>query len=526
MERKEQAAGQEETPAGGAEGSPNRFFEQAYPPDAALVQRMHRMFYPETLALVGASANPAKWGHRVLHSILSGGYPGRVIPVNPKGGKILGMDVAKSLDEIVGPIDLVLVAVPPKGVMAVLEDCVRLDVGSVFMITAGFSESDPQGHEREAEMHRLLAGAGIPFGGPNGQGITCTQANLCAQMFPIVPPKGGISLVTQSGNVGVSLSHLAVYHNIGLSKTISAGNEASLTTADYLDYLAQDQDTKVIAVYLEGADDGRRMLAAMTRAAKRKPVVVLKSGRTRFGARAAVSHTGALAGADRIYDGALRQAGVVRVYDLEELFDVVIAFATMPLPSGNRLALVTEGGGWGVLASDAAADNELDLAPLPQEVIETLDGLLPPRWSRNNPIDFVAADDPTTTRKTFEMLLGSDAYDAVAWLGVGYVSLSAGLVSRSPVASAPGVAEVLEMMVAEDEKQALDVLAMATEAGKTMVFASDAALSAQAMGNKALDALRRQGCHVYSSPERALRALGHLVRYATWRRRIEGAPQG
>ena len=496
------------------------FFEEAYPRNDALVRRMQRMFYPKTVALVGASANPAKWGHRVLHSILSGGFEGRVVPVNPKGGTILGMEVAPSLDAVGQPIDLVLIAVPPQRVMGVLEDCVRLDVGSVFMITAGFSESGQEGHEREAEMHRLMSGAGIPLGGPNGQGITCTQANLCAQMFPIVPPKGGISLVAQSGNVGVSLSHQAVFHNIGLSKTISAGNEASLTTADYLDYLADDPDTKVIAVYLEGADDGRRLLASMARAARKKPVVVLKSGRTRFGARAAVSHTGALAGADRVYDGALRQAGAQRVFDLEELFDAAMAFATMPLPKGNRLALVTEGGGWGVLASDAAADNDLDLAPLPEEIKEALDQLLPPRWSRNNPIDFVAADDPATTRKTFRMLLDSDRYDAVAWLGVGYVSLSAGLVSDSALAATPFVAKALEVMVAEDRELTLDVMEMARESGKTFLFASDAAISAQVMGNAALDALREMGCHVYSSPERALRALGHLARYAEWRRRV------
>ncbi len=496
------------------------FFEAAYPKNKSLVQRMHRMFYPQTVALVGASANPAKWGNRVLHSILSGGFGGRVVPVNPKGGKILGMDVAPSLEAVPGPIDLVLIVVPPEHVMGVLADCVRLDVGSVFMITAGFSESGPEGHEREAQMHRLLSRAGIPLGGPNGQGITCTQADLCAQMFPIVPPKGGISLVAQSGNVGVSLSHKAVYHNIGLSKTISAGNEASLTTADYLDYLADDRDTKVIAVYLEGVDDGRRFLAAMSRAARKKPVVVLKSGRTNFGARAAVSHTGALAGSDRIYDGALRQAGAQRVFDLEELFDAAAAFATMPLPRGNRLALVTEGGGWGVLASDAAADQGLDLAPLPQEVIATLDQLLPPRWSRNNPIDFVAADDPRTTRKTFQMLLESSQYDAVAWLGVGYVSLSAALVSESTLSREPGAAQVLDMLVQEDRRLARDVLAMARSSGKTFLFASDAAISAQVIGNPALDALREQGCHVYPSPERALRALGHLVRYADWRRRM------
>ncbi len=490
-----------------------------YPPNEAVTSRLDRMFYPKTVAVVGASHNPMKWGQRVIQSMLAVPFEGRIYPVNPKGGRILGLDVVCRLQDIPEPVDLVLVAVPPDKVMAVLRECVALDVGAVFVITAGFSEADRSALSVEEEMHRLVSSAKIPLGGPNGQGITCTQARLCAQMFPIMPPTGKISLVTQSGNVGVSMAHMAVYHNIGISKTISAGNEASLTTPDYLDYLARDRDTEVVAVYLEGADDGRRLLASLRRVALQKPVVVLKSGRTQFGAKAAVSHTGSLAGEDRIYDAAFRQAGVVRVYDLEELFDTVSAFAAMPLPRGNRLAVVTMGGGWGVLASDAAADAGLDLARLPDRVRTALDEMLPPRWSKGNPIDFVAAEGPDTLVKTLDLLLAGQEYDVLAVLGVGHQTLAVHLVKESALGKLDLVRRGAEWLMGEDRRKMEAVLSRIQTTDRPIVLASDAALSANSIGNQALEVFRSAGYPVYTSPERALRALGHLVRYAAWRRR-------
>ncbi|MCD6497231.1 MAG: CoA-binding protein [Deltaproteobacteria bacterium] len=495
--------------------------EEEYPADPALSERMHRMFYPGTVALIGASHDPRKWGHRVLHSLLSAGFEGRCIPVNPKGGTILGLPVARSIAMVEGSVDLALVAVPAPVVQAAIEACVEAEVGAIFVITAGFSEGDSSGIGRRAEarMRQTVHRAQIPLGGPNGQGLTCTQARLCAQMYPIMPPRGGISLVTQSGNVGVSMSHMAVYYNIGLSKTISAGNEAALTTAQYLDFLAEDPDTSVVALYLEGADDGRHLLAALRRTSRRKPVVMLKSGRSDAGARAAVSHTGSLAGSDRVYDAAFRQAGVVRVSNLEELFDTAAGFATLPLPRGDRIGIITLGGGWGVLASDAAAAEGLVLPVLPTHVRAALDEMLPARWSKANPIDFVAAEESDTLIRTLDLLVDSGAFDSIVLLGPGHSSLAAHCVADSRLGKDPMIQAGVALLQQEDEEKMRTILERCDRSDRPIVLASDAALSGQVIHNPAMAMARAAGTYVFTSPERAMRVIRHLRVYAAWRER-------
>jgi acetyltransferase len=515
----------DETTAPSLQSAPIYDFTERHPADPKTTASMHRMFNPERVAVIGASYSPYKWGNRVLHAIVSAGFEGECVPVNPKGGEILGFPVAENVKEIRGDVDLAVIITPPRFVLGSLRDCIEKGVGSVFVITAGFSEVGEEGREIEAKMAEMASEASIALGGPNGQGITCTQSKLCAQMYPIMPPSGGISLITQSGNIGVTMAHMALYHSIGFSKIISAGNEAAATTPHYLDYLAEDPDTSVVMMYLEGASDGRHLLAAMERAARKKPVVVLKSGHTAQGARAAVSHTGSLAGSDRVYGGAFRQSGAVRVRSLEDLFDTAATFATQELPRSNRVGMVTVGGGWGVLGADAAGAEGLDLPSLPPQVFDTLDRMLPGRWSRSNPIDFAAGGDPQTMIKAVEMLLGSDEIDSVVVLGLGHPTLAAHFVQESSLGNDPVIRKVTDGMREADVAEVEAVARSGRKHGKPLILASDAALSYKEIENEAVIALRDAGYHVLSIPDRALRVLNHMVEYAEWRRRHGEKPK-
>ena len=493
-------------------------FQQEHLPDKKILESLSRMLNPKSVAVLGVSHNPLKWGHRVLHSLLAGKFQGRLYPVNPRGGRLLGLEVSPSIQEITDPVDLALIIVPPQFVLEAVKGCVEKKVGSIFVITAGFSEVGTQGKKVEREMAEMAGEAGIALGGPNGQGLTCAQAHLCAQMYPIMPPTGGISLITQSGNIGVTMAHMALYHDVGFSKIISAGNEAALTTAHYLDYLAEDPDTEVVALYMEGVEQGRHLLSALERVSRRKPVVVLKSGHTEGGARAAISHTGSLAGEDRIYEAAFRQTGAVRVRSLEGLFDTAATFATQPLPAGNRVAMVTVGGGWGVLGADAAAESGLTLPRLPKEILEGLDQRLPDRWSRANPIDFAAGGTPGVMLHTVEKLLDAPQFDSLAVLGLGHPSLAAHFVRDSSLGGDPTIRQLTQQMTAADVEETQAVADQVRSRGKPFVVASDAALSYKEVENEAVFALKERGFHLLSIPDRALRVLGKVTAYAQWRR--------
>lgn len=486
--------------------------------DERLKERIHGMFYPKTIAVLGASRDPAKWGHRVVSNIRLGGFLGECIPVNPEGGEIAGLAAVRSLDEISSKIDLALIVVAPEKVVDSIEACIEKGVKSIFVITAGFSEAGEEGIAVEKEMARLALDSRIPLSGPNGQGITCTQGFLCAQMYPIMPPEGHISIITASGNIGVTMANLALHHNVGISKVMSAGNEAMLTTAHYLDYLTDDPDTNVIAVYLEGARDGRMLMDSLQKAVKVKPVIVLKAGSSLLGSRAASSHTGALSGADRIYEGMLSQTGAIRVETMDELFETAATFDCQPLPKGRRTAVVTVGGGWGVLAADAASRYGLDLPELPEEIRTSLDRMLPRRWSRANPIDFAAGEGPEVQVHTLDLLMRSDRFDAVVLLGVGHTSLAAHLIMSSRLGSDPAAVRRAQVMMAHDLNKTRKTLALAHLYPKPLIMASDAVVSSRS-ANPALALMREERKHVLASPDSAMRVLGHLCTYASGRDR-------
>lgn len=379
---------------------------------------IRKIFYPESIAVVGATENLFKWGSYIFTNIIAGGFRGRVYPVAKNKQTIYGHRAYGSVVEIQDPVDLVFITTPASSVMGVLADCVAKGVKNVVMITSGFSETGEEGKRLEREMVSFARANGINVVGPNTMGIVNTAVSLYATGSQVRAPKGGISIIAQSGNVGNQIMEWAEQQNIGIGKFVGSGNEAMIGCEDYIGYFGDDTDTSVVLMYIEGVDDGRRFMDAARRASTRKPVIALKAGRTEIGSKAAASHTGAMAGSFKTYESALRQSGIILVKAPTELLTISSAFDSMPLPKGNRVGVVTLGGGWGVITADECEERGLTLPPLPADVFAKLDAMLPPFWSRGNPVDLVGQPSMELFLESMNSMVSSDAYDAVIMLGM------------------------------------------------------------------------------------------------------------
>ncbi|MBP7603273.1 MAG: CoA-binding protein, partial [Spirochaetes bacterium] len=306
---------------------------------------IRKIFYPESIAVVGATENLFKWGSYIFTNIIAGGFQGKVYPVAKKKETVYGHRAYGSVAEIQDPVDLVFITTPAASVMGVLADCVAKGVKNVVMITSGFSETGEEGKRLEEEMVSFARANGINVVGPNTMGIVNTAVGLYATGSQVRAPRGGISIIAQSGNVGNQIMEWAEQQNIGVGKFVGSGNEGVIGCEDYIGYFGDDADTTVVLMYIEGVDDGRRFMDSARGASMRKPVIALKAGRTEIGSRAAASHTGAMAGSFKTYESALRQSGVILVKAPTELLTISSAFDSMPLPKGNRVGVVTLGGG-------------------------------------------------------------------------------------------------------------------------------------------------------------------------------------
>jgi len=347
------------------------------------------LFAPKAVAVIGASAAPGKIGHIIVANLLSSGYAGKILPVNPAGGEILGLAVCKSVSELPEGLDLAVVSVPPALVAAVVRELTQKKVRAAVIITAGFKEVGGEGLKNEREIAALAKQAGMALLGPNSLGCINTAPPLNATFAPDYPLTGGIGFFSQSGALCIAILDWARGRGIGFSKFVSLGNKAVLDESHLLDYLGDDPDTSVIGGYMEGVEDGAAFLAAATRASARKPVIVIKAGGTAAGAKAASSHTGALAGSETTFEAACKQAGVIRVSSMEALFFIASAFATQPLPKGPNLGVVTNSGGPGILAADACERQGLVMAALHEHTVAELKSFLPPFASAYNPVDII-----------------------------------------------------------------------------------------------------------------------------------------
>ena len=349
------------------------------------------IFNPETAAVVGASNALGKWGAGIFSRLLVATHLKKVYPVNQKSNQVQGVQAYASVRDIPGDIDFVVIAIPYEGVPAVIDDCVDKSVKTILIITAGLGETGPEGAALERQVADKACKAGIRLIGPNCMGHFNTANGLSTLRMGAAIGRGDVGVISQSGGFAMNILQSGIEAGIGFSKFVSVGNEADLHFEDFLEYFMEDEDTKLITGYIEGLRKGREFFRIAKKYTKQKPIVVVKVGRTEAGAKAARSHTSAIAGSDEIIDGMFKQSGVIRVDEIEGLFDVATALLRSPLPKGNRVAILTGGGGLGCVASDACGRVGLDVSPLSPETIEKLNHVLPERWPHGNPVDTVAS---------------------------------------------------------------------------------------------------------------------------------------
>ena len=390
----------------------------AEPPVAALertsVADLRAVLAPASVAIVGASDDIRKWGGSALRNLLDGGYTGTIYPVNPRGGVFLGVHAYPGLADLPEAPDLALLAVGGKQVKGVLEECGQRGVRAAVVLTAGFSETGTEGAELEREIVDIATRYGLTLIGPNCMGLFSNDRKLHATgLVALHPPAGKLSFISQSGSIGPTVISICERRGIGVEKFVSVGNEAMVSAFDVLDYLRDDPGTECVMMYLEGIDDGRHFIEAARRTTARKPVVVLRGGLTELGRQAAASHTGALAGSAAVFRAAARQAGVVACGTTQELVDLGACLAYLPMPRGRRVAIITNGGGPGVLGADEVALNGLELAALPPDLVAALDKLLPPFWSKRNPLDLVAAGFGDVGLRALELVTRCETVDSI-----------------------------------------------------------------------------------------------------------------
>jgi acetyltransferase len=366
--------------------------------------KLAALFEPSSVAVIGASATPGKVGHSVLYNLTTAGYQGRIFPVNPRGGEMLGLPVAASIGDIPGPLDMAVICIPPRHVPDAVRELARVPTRSVVVITAGFKESGREGWYLEQEVAGLCREHDMALLGPNCLGIMNTAVGLNASFARDKPQPGQIAFFSQSGALCVAILDWAMGERIGFSKFVSLGNKALIDEAHMLAALKDDPQTKVILGYIEGVEDGQRFLKAASEVSAEKPVILIKSGTTAAGAKAASSHTGAMAGSDQAYGAAFAKAGIIRVGDVAQLFNLAVAFSSQPLPRGPNLAVVTNSGGPGILAADAAGRSSLIMGGLSSTTVNELMSFLPPFAAVYNPVDIIGDADAARYRRTLEVV--------------------------------------------------------------------------------------------------------------------------
>jgi acetyl coenzyme A synthetase (ADP forming)-like protein len=457
----------------------------------AAAASMRPIFAPRSIAVVGASRRRGNLGAEILHNLIAGGFRGPVVAVNPHAEEIEGVHCLASIRELTAPVDLAVIAVPASGVEAVVDDCIAKGIPAVVVISAGFTETGSNGREMEQRLVEKVRRAGMRMIGPNCMGVINTDPAVAMQATFVAadPLRGNIAMSSQSGALGLAVLDYATALNVGFSSFISVGNKADVSGNDLVQYWADDPSTDVILLYLESFGNPRRFAEIARRVSRRKPIVAVKAGRSAAGARAAQSHTGALASSDAIVADLFRQAGIIRAGTLEEMFDVAALLSQQPLPAGRRVGIVTNAGGAGILAADACEANGLEL-PLPSpEVVAKLRGFLPPAASVGNPVDMIASASADDYRRTVQAMLDDDTFDAVLVIYIPVLpadALAVGTAIRACGAQAPAKTLLATYMGAHNTPLALSPVP------------------------------------TFGFPERAVAALARAVSYADWRRGLVG----
>lgn len=450
---------------------------------------------PRTVAVIGASRRRGTIGGELLHNLLANGFTGAVYPVNPAVHAVQGVRAWPSLDAIPDEIDLAVLAVPASQVLAEVQACADKGVRGIVVISAGFGELGGAGKELQDQILEIVRGSGMRMVGPNCLGVQNTdpQISLNATFSPAWPPAGGVAIASQSGALGQAILEHARELGLGVRHFVSMGNKADVSGNDLLEYWGSDPETKVILLYLESFGNSKRFHQVARRIAKKKPILMVKSGRSEAGAHAASSHTGALAGLDVAVDALLWQSGVLRADTLEQLFDLAMLLANQPVPCGRRVAIVTNAGGPGIMATDACAAQGLVMPALSPDTASEFRTFLPPEASIRNPVDMIASASAEGYRRAVELLCADEAFDAVLAIFV------------PPIVTDPtAVADAIRLGAAGSKKPVLTCFL-----GKHGVPA-------------ALSSLREGHIPSYAFPESAAIALAHAARYGEWLRRPAG----
>ena len=458
---------------------------------------LENFFKPDAVAVVGASIKHMKLGNQILENLLKDGFPGRIFPINAKADsttRIMGIKAYPSLVEVPQPIDLAIVVVPSRGVLSVIQDCGAKGIDSVVIISAGFKEVGEEGATLESELLRLSKNLGIHILGPNVLGIIDAHHHLNASFAPASPSPGNIAFLSQSGALGCVILDKAEGEGIGLSKFISLGNKVDLDEVDFLAMLKDDAQTDVILGYLEGIKRGGDFISVAKEVTSQKPVVMIKAGRSDQGKRAASSHTGSLAGQDEAYDVAFQASGIIRANSLREAIDLARGFSSQPIPQGKRVLLLTNGGGVGIMATDACEQFSLELANLEDETKERLKEKLPHDSSVANPIDILGDAK-------------SDRYE----------------IALEAILTDPNVDGVIVLLTPQSgsdvDETARLIIKISAGTKKTILTCF--------MGQKkvkgAIKILQNHGIPNYADPEDAVRVFEAMFRYGEWLKRPKEA---
>ncbi len=438
---------------------------------------------PRSVAVIGASASPGKVGHDILQNLVTEEFKGKIYPVNPKAEKILGLRSYPSVKDIQDDVELAIIVIPAEGVPAVVEECGQKGIKNVVVISAGFKEvHTPEGEALERDLQTIAKRHGISLVGPNCLGILRPERNLNASFARDLPPAGNVTLISQSGATAVGIMDMAPILGLGFASVFSIGNKTVMNEADFLELCADDEATHVIGLYLESIEDGRRLLDVARRVTKTKPIVLLKSGVSERGKKAAMSHTGALAGSDAAIDALCSEAGIHRAHSMEEFLDLLCVLSTQPPLLSDQIAVITNAGGPGILATDAVEQKKLILPALSEKIAATLKTALPATAAIGNPIDLIG--DAKT-----------DRYEAA-------------LLACRDEKAVDGVVVILTPQIMTPAEEIADTIARIMKSAPLMPVVTCF------MGGSLLDrsrqTLRSHGIPVFDTPERAVRAIAAL----------------
>lgn len=479
-------------------GDPRRVADTIYTPEE-IITGMKRIFSPEGIAVIGASGDPSKLGYSTVKNIIDGGYKGRIYPINPKADEILGLKCYRSVNEIPDQVDVAVIVIPAKNVAAAITALGEKGVAGAIVISSGFAEIG--NNDLQKELVDTAVKNRVRILGPNIFGIYYTPADLCATFCTPYTEKGTTALSCQSGGVGMAIIGYSRANKMGVSAIVGVGNKCDVDEDDLITFFGQDPNTKVIAMHVEDIKDGVAFVKAAQEVSRQKPIIALKAGATALGEKAAFSHTGALAGNDRIYSAAFARAGIVRVSNLEELLDCAKSFSKMPTPKGENVLIVTGAGGLGVLLADACSRHQLQLMTLEKDLDEAFKQYIPPFGATGNPVDITGGEPPETYEAAIRLALEDDRVDALI-LGYWHTLITPPMVFAETVIRAKKAAE-------------------AVKSPKPMI----AALSGDVEVERAASLLEAHGVPAFPySSERAVVVLSALYRWARMAGKIAPRP--